>query len=361
MKILYLLFSFTTGGTERLVSDICNEMANREHNIHLYIVNNLVDQNMLDTLDPRISVLLQKRPVGGKDKLRTLFKIAHYIRENKIDVVHCNSFAAPELLLLKPFYFPRTKIIHTIHDVGQYQSLNFVKRYLRNLLCHRFIAISNCVREDIISHGAKPDKVHVVYNAIDLTRFMPQQLPAKDTIRIGQVARIMPEKKGQDLLIDAMELLHKKHPKLECFFAGDADAAHQEAFSALKKSVNDAALTGCITFLGNLVDVPSFLATLDIFVLPSRYEGFGISLVEALAMGIPCVASHLDGPAEVLQNGKFGILFTPNDSKDLAEKLDNMINDLTSCKEKAVAAVPYIRKAYNIVNMCDRLEQIMCE
>ena len=84
MNILYLLFSFTTGGTERLVSDICNEMAGRDHNVHLYIVNDLVDQSMLDTLDPRIRVQLQKRPAGGGDRLGTLLKIARYIRKNKI-------------------------------------------------------------------------------------------------------------------------------------------------------------------------------------------------------------------------------------------------------------------------------------
>lgn len=361
MKILYLLFSFTTGGTERLVADICNEMVKREHDVHLYVVNDLYDQSMLDTLDPRIHLFLQMRPVGGGGKLDTLLSVARYIRAHKIDVVHCNSFAAPELLLLKPLYFPGVKVVHTIHDVGQYATLGKLKRTLRNLLCRRFIAISDCVKSDIIRHGAKADKVRTVYNAIDLKRFSPQQKNPSEFTRIGQVARIMPEKKGQDVLLEAMAALHKKFPKLQCLFAGDADSAHREALAALKQQVQDMGLSDCVTFLGNVENVPAFLATLDIFVLPSRYEGFGISLIEAMAMGIPCVASALDGPAEVLQGGTYGTLFTPGDSADLANKLEQVLLSLEKHKEKAAATVSHVRETYDIVTMCDRLEQVMSE
>lgn len=361
MNILYLLFSFTTGGTERLVVDICNEMVNREHNVYLYIVNNLYEQSMLDTLDPRIQVYLQNRSAGGGDKLKTLFTVARYICDNKINVVHCNSFDAPDLLLLKPIFFPKTKIIHTIHDVGQYASLGSIKCALRNLLCHRFIAISNCVKDDIITHGGIKDKVRVVYNSINLTRFTPRKKAPEQVVRIGHVARIMPEKKGQDVLLHAISLICKNHSNIHCYFAGDADSAHKEAFSALKKQAVDLGLSQHVTFLGNIEDIPALLSTLDVFVLPSRYEGFGISLIEAMAMGLPCIASRLDGPAEVLQNGKYGTLFNPGDSQDLAEKLSKVILQLPQYKAAAEKSICYVKQAYNIVTMCDHLEQIMHE
>ena len=358
MNILYLLFSFTTGGTERLVSDICNEMVTRGHNIHLYIVNDLTDQSMLDTLDPNIHVYLQKRPAGGGDKLGTLLKLARYIRDHKIEFVHCNSFSAPELLLLKPLYFPKTKIIHTIHGMGQYKTLGKAKCCLRNLLCHRLIAISDSVKQDMLSYGANPKKLRTVYNAIDLTKFIPLQKTLSDPIVIGNVARIMPEVKGQDILLEA---LSKLNWNFHCYFAGDADAAHQKDLEALKQKASQLGIESKVTFLGNVEDIPAFLAKLDLFVLPSRSEGFGISLIEAMAMGIPCIASDLEGPAEVLQNGKLGTLFTAGSSDDLAQKLAEVRSLLPQKQAIAKEAQSHVRQTYSIVTMCDRLEYFMCE
>lgn len=357
MKIMYLLFSFTTGGTERLVADICNEMADRGHEVHLYVVNDLYSQSMLDTLDGRVRICLQGRRTGGGDKLRTLLTVARYIRENKIEVVHCNSFAAPELLLLKPVAFSRTRVIHTIHDVGQYEQLGKLKCGYRNRLCHRFISISDCVRKDIVDHGAAPDKVVTVYNAINLERFTVRDdcRHPDGQIRIGNVARIMPEKKGQDVLIRAIALLHEKYPQIHCLFAGEADAAHMAHFEALKKMVSDHGLEETVTFVGNVEDVPAFLSALDIFVLPSRYEGFGISLIEAMAMGLPCAASNLDGPAEILRGGRYGVLFECGNEKGLAEQLANMIENLDFYKKEAERAVKAVRELYDIRRMCDSL------
>lgn len=358
MNILYLLFSFTTGGTERLVSDICNEMVTRGHNVHLYIVNDLTDQSMLDVLDPRIHVFLQKRSAGGGEKLGTLLKIARYIRNHKIEFIHCNSFAAPELLLLKPLYFPNAKIIHTVHGMGQYKTLGKAKCCLRNLLCHRLIAISDSVKQDMLSHGATPKKLRTVYNAINLTKFVPQPKAPSDTIAIGNVARIMPEVKGQDILLEA---LSKLNTDFHCYFAGGADAAHQKDLKALKQQASRLGIDHKVTFVGNVEDIPAFLAKLDVFVLPSRSEGFGISLIEAMAMGIPCIASQLEGPAEVLQNGKFGTLFTPESSDDLAKKLEHIISTLPQQQNAAEEARAYVHETYSIVTMCDRLEQLMRE
>ncbi|MBO5867940.1 MAG: glycosyltransferase [Oscillospiraceae bacterium] len=358
MNILYLLFSFTTGGTERLVSDICNEMASRGHNVHLLIVNDLIDQSMLDSLNDNVQVCLQKRTAGGGDKLGTLLKIARYIRDNKIAFVHCNSFAAPELLLLKPLYFPKVKIIHTVHGMGQYKTLGKAKCLLRNLLCHRFIAISDSVKEDMLAYGAAPKKLRTVYNAINLSKFVPAEKVPSTPIVIGNVARIMPEVKGQDILLEA---LSKLSVDFRCFFAGGADAVHQKDLEALKQQAARLGIDQKVTFVGNVEDIPAFLSKLDIFVLPSRSEGFGISLIEAMAMGIPCIASQLDGPAEVLQNGKYGTLFMPESSDDLAQKLEEVLSNFPQKQETAKCALHYVRETFSIVTMCDHLEQVMGE
>ena len=73
MKIMYLVFSFAVGGTERLVTDICNEMCTRNHEIYLYIVNDLVSDDLLATLNPNVNIIRQNRRSGSGEKLKTLY------------------------------------------------------------------------------------------------------------------------------------------------------------------------------------------------------------------------------------------------------------------------------------------------
>lgn len=360
MNILYLLFSFTTGGTERLVCDICNEMVNREHNVHLYVVNDLYDQKMLDALDPRVHVLLQKRPTGGGGKLKTLFSIANYMRKHKIRVVHCNSLDAPELLLLKPLLAPRAKVLYTVHGMHQLVRKSRLHIALRNFLCHKVIAISQCVRQDIIDAGIREKKVVTITNAVDLKKFPAPSDKAYDITApvIGNIARIHPETKGQDVLIRAIGLLKPRFPGIRCLFGGAPAKGQTQELEKLQALARELQVDDCITFSGMVEDVPGYLSQMDIFALPSRSEGFGISLVEAMAMGLPCIASDLEGPAEVLQKGEKGVLFTPDCPEDLAEKLQHMLENFSTYKAAAAQSIRYVQEEYHIAKMCDHLETL---
>ena len=359
MKLMYLLFSFTTGGTERLVGDICNQMADNGHEVHLYVVNKHYDEPMLRCLDDRVRVTLQNRPVGG-DKLKTVWTVTRYIRQNRIEVVHCNSFDAPELLVLKKLLFPSVHIVHTVHDVGQYAQLPKWKVVLRNWLCDRFVAISDCVKRDIVACGAREDKAVTVYNAINVDRFFyrERETDLSVQIRIGNVARIMPEKKGQDVLIRAVAQLRQQYPQLRCLFAGEPDRAHRESLTRLQDLARELGVEDRVTFLGNVEDVPAFLAGLDIFVLPSRYEGFGISLIEAMATGLPCIASRLDGPEEILEDSRYGMLFESGNEKELANRIAAMLAAYPAWQKTAREAAQMVRQRYDIRNMCGELLRV---
>lgn len=358
---MYLLFSFTVGGTEHLVSDICNEMVKRNNDVYLYIVNDYYDQEMLDSLDSHVHVLLQNRKINDKNKLKPIFTISKFITTNDIEVVHCNSFAAPILLLLKPLLFPKTKIVHTIHDVGQYKTLSGMEVKVRNRLCDNLIAISDSVSKDIISAGADAKKITTIYNAIDLAKFRNVDGKKKfdrNKVIIGNVARFVPEKKGQDILVEAIMLLKNDYPNIYCYFAGGYDSTHAAAYKEMINKVKHLDLQKNIIFLGNVSNIPDFLKKIDIFVLPSRFEGFGISLIEAMAMGKPVVASNLDGPAELLCNGQRGEVFTPGNSTELAEKIKTIIENYSNYQLQAYANQKFVANNFNIVTMVDRLVDV---
>lgn len=357
---MYLLFSFTIGGAEKLVVDLCNEMASKHQEVHLYIVNDYYSNALLKALDKRVHVKLQNRKIGKGEKITTVIRIAKYIIQNEIDVIHCNSLNAPELLLLKPILYRNSRVIFTVHDVGQYGTLSKWKVLIRNILCDSFIAISESVRQDMVEAGANGQKISVVYNAINLSEFQGHNGKMFDRkhVIIGNVARMMPEKKGQDILIEAIEQIQKKYPEIVCEFAGGCDVQHEKAYEMLKRNVVDKNLSRNIVFRGTVIDVPSFLEKIDIFVLPSRFEGFGISLIEAMSMGIPCIASDLDGPAEIIGDNDWGELFPVGDVNALAFKIDYIIEHYDEYQERQAGIKKYVHERFDICRMSDCLLKI---
>lgn len=360
MKIMYLLFSFTVGGTERLVANICNQMEAQNEEVYLYIINDLIDANLLNTLNENIHVKLLRRKVGSKDKISPLFKVAKYIKKNKIDVVHCNSFNAPELLILSKIVNHNCKVVSTIHGMGQFENIGKNKIFLKNWICDKFIGISNAVVEDIVAAGIDEKKVARVYNGIETKKYNCAKLKKYDenAIVIGCVARIMPELKGQDVLLEAIKIVKKQHTKVIALFAGGVAENQQSDYEYLKKYVRDNSLEENVKFLGSLDNIPEFLNKIDICVVPSRSEGFGLALVEAMAMGVPCVASNIAGPREIIKKTDLGMLFESNNSVDLASKLENMIVDFVNEKNIFWSRKDKIKSMFSIEKMCSELKKL---
>lgn len=357
MRIMYLLFSFTVGGAEKLVTDICNEMV-KSNEIYLYIVNKSYSSELLNSLDNRVHKILYNRIPKSHDKLKVVHDLDKFIIDNKINVIHCNSLDAPKVLIFKPILFRQCVVVHTIHDVGQYKLLSNTDKLFRNIICDKFIAISESVKKDIVENGAAPAKTEIVYNAINVKKFSEIKKKNHSKIVIGNVARFMPEKKGQDLLLEAVKQLLSDYPDIKCLFAGGPDKKHLEEFNAYKKDVQNEGLENNIEFLGNVNDIPSFLSNIDIFVLPSRYEGFGLSLIEAMSAGIPCVASNLDGPSEIIGNDERGILFESGNVQDLVSKLRYVIDNLHKISNEQKSNVEYVKANFDIVVMCQKLARI---
>lgn len=356
---MYLLFSFTVGGTEKLVTDICNEIS-KENEVYLYIINQNYDNELLKSISDRVHIKRYNRIAGSSNKVKAILDLSKYIRGNKIDVVHCNALDTPEMLLFKPFFFRKTRIVYTIHGMDQYDKLSKWKRIYRNLLCNKIIAISKAVEADIVNAGADQRKVQVVYNAINIEKFkqqVPKKIDDKEVI-LGNVARIDCQIKGQDLLIRAIALLKEKQIPVRCCFAGEADSYHQDDMKELKKLVKENGLENNIEFCGTVTDIPKFLKGIDLFVLPSRFEGFGISLIEAMAAGIPCISSDIDGPKEIIGDEERGSLFISGDPVSLAEAIERAVINYTEQKEKAKIAEEYVKQQFDIRNMCKSLMKI---
>lgn len=357
MNILYAVFSFTIGGTERLLVDIINEASkDRSNNIFLCIINDSYDEFLLNTVNKNVNIILFKRCIGGR-KIKYIIEYTKFILKNRIDILHCQSENVVKFSVLSKILRPKIKVFTTVHDTS-YMNLKSYEVIIDKLVCSKIIAISEAVKEQIMSRGVSQEKVVKIYNGIDLEKFRNvknKDYGFKEQIIIGNVSRLVPEIKGQDVLINSIGLLKEKYPNIRCLLAGEVPPNKTFFLDRLKNLCEKYDIKDNIIFCGKVEDVSKFLDSVDIFVLPSRYEGFGISLIEAMYKGIPCIASNIDGPKEIIKDNEYGLLFKNNDYEDLANKIEYRIKNM---KIDSQEIKEYIRNNFNIEVMVKKLLQL---
>ncbi len=361
IPVLFLIFSFHVGGIERQLVEMAGGMAGRDMEVHLCVINHSYDSKLLETLDPRVHLFLLERGMQGKGRLSAMRELAGYVKKHRIGVIHAQEPTGVVFAAWAKLRCPGLRIAETIHDIGEAGEYAAWQLKLADLFCDRYVAISESVKKEILGRGIAENRVVLIHNAVNTEKFARHGEEKKENagqskvIRIVQVARLFPAKKGQDLLLEAAVLLREKYPALRwhIYLAGDVYRGQEEACQALHDYVEAHGLSSCVTFCGNVEDVPALLQDMDLFVLPSRYEGFGIAIIEAMAMGIPCVASRLDGPREILEgHPELGRLFTPGDGEDLARQIAYVCAHLGDFSADTLAS--YAKAEYGMEQFLDR-------
>jgi len=212
-----------------------------------------------------------------------------------------------------------------------------------------------CVGEHLarlaVERGVPPDHVHVVPNAVTppgarATPFAQADAPVK----IVAAGRLHP-KKGFDVLIRAVGKLRAWDLDVTCEIAGEG-----EERGALEGLIRELDLDPCVKLVGWTGDVAGFLATGDVFAFPSHQEGFPLTLLEAMAVGLPSVASEIDGPVEILKDGVNGRLVPEDDPDRLAEALGELIGDPLEARRLGEAARALVLGQYGPEQLARRLE-----
>jgi len=314
MKIIHSIFSFNIGGAETMLVDILNQQC-LEASVGLIIVNEKINTALLNTIDKRVNVYLLNRKEGNKIQLlTTFFKINQIINKITPDVIHCHDNK------LFPFFIRwGGKTCLTVHSVNL--SETFIKKY------SRVFAISVAVQQNIKIHSGI--SARVVYNGIEIDQYK-QRInygfdQDKDEFKIIQISRLFPKQKGQHIAIRAISLLKEQNPDLnfKLYFVGGGENLEELEEMAVQCAVRDQ-----IVFVG-AVDrrwIKNNLCNYHLLIQPSLIEGFGLTIAEGFACGLPVIASDLDGPKEIIEILHSGLLVKPDDSADLAEKINQIIH-----------------------------------
>jgi len=191
---------------------------------------------------------------------------------------------------------------------------------------HRVIALTSVEAGHLRRLGVHPDRIRIIPNGVDLSEFagLPTRRSSGETMKLLFVGRCYPRQKGLEYLVRALALLPAR-PTVKLSIIGE-DWGGVEGLQSLARAVG---VERQVTFRGPLPrdEVVRAFASTDIFVLPSLFEPFGIVLLEAMAAGVPVVASRVGGIVEVVEDGKTGLLVPPADPAGLAEALELLISD----------------------------------
>jgi glycosyltransferase involved in cell wall biosynthesis len=323
--------AFETGGSETMLIDILNlQVENLD--VSLIIINDIYSEDLLSKIDKRVNIFLLNRKKSSRSILKLIslnFKLLTF----QPDIIHLHN-----PINLRFLFFIK-KTVLTMHDMLKIRienDSNFVHK-LEGF--DKIVAISSSVKNDILKNGfRKTENLLKIDNGIMVDSISFRNKNNQPVIfKIIQVSRLDHNKKGQHILLEAMrELIHDHQIKnIRLDFIGTGDSK-----SLLKNLVKEYNIEDYVHFL-DFKDRDYIYANLcnyDLFVQPSLFEGFGLTVAEAIAAKIPVLVSNADGPIEIIDNGKYGYFFEIGDSNDCAKKIIEI-------KEKSVQEITKITES----------------
>jgi glycosyltransferase involved in cell wall biosynthesis len=288
------------------------------------------------------------------------------ILRRRYDVVHCHLIASN--LIAKPIAAALGVRVRFNHDqtndhYRQQQKIRLTLDALTNRVSTHVLAVSESTRNFLITREhLPPQRVSLVHNGVDLRRFLPQRgqkadarhhwnLPVDCSI-IGGVGRLNYQKNFSLFLEIAAEVLRTRS---KVFFVLAGTGPEEGALRAQAERLR---IQDHVRFLGYVEDTAKLYTALDILLMPSRFEGLPLTLLEAMAMQIPVVGSCVDGIAEAIIHGTDGLLVEPNDRADFVSNVVRLIDDSEFARQLGVEARKKVTSNFSGEAMTRKVESL---
>ncbi len=300
--------------------------------------------------------------------LSALGRLAAVAKERKVDLIHTHDNKSHFLgrIIGRRLGVP---VISTFHGQTKFGlELNVLKRTLYHWLVRKtdglvthFIAVSSELRDELLRRGIDPHRISLIPNGIDADRFVAsascgttreREGIASDACVIGVVGRLSGEK-GHRHFLDAVAPLCRRRPRLTCLVVGDGPLR-----AALESDTARLGIREQVVFAGFRRDIAGMYSLMDVVVLPSLGEGLPVTLLEAMAMGKPMVATRVGGVPEVIDDGRDGLIVPPADPDCLRAALDRILQDATFAADLGRAAAAKVRSRFGADLLAHRTAEV---
>ena len=364
MRILHLTTHLNRGGISQYILSVGAALHQKGHEIFVASSGGEMEKEFQNQGIQTITFPIRTKSELSPKIYLALPRLMGWIKRERIDLLHAHTRVTQvmaswiERLTGKPF-------VTTAH--GFYQRR--LGRRIFPAWGKRVIAISNPVARNLLEvFQVPPERVRVIYNGIDFedlyARFQKQdplavrkeyRIPQKANV-IGVIARLV-EDKGHEYLFRAAKNLEKEFPALHLLVVGDGRS--RRPLENLARELN---LTSRIYFTGNLRDVSKPLAAMDVFALPAVWrEGFGLSIVEAMACKKPIIATNIWALNAIVQSGVNGILVNPKDVQDLAQAIRRILKDKDFRERIGEGGQRTVEERFTLERMVHELEALYLE
>lgn len=362
ITVMHALFRFGIGGLENGLVNLINGFPAGRYR-HVIVCLDDYDPDFVRRVhDARIEVhALHKRP--GQDP-RVWLRMWRLLRKVRPDILHTRNFASLELQLLGVLAGVRGRV-HGEHgwDMQDLNGSNRKYRLVRRVLgacVQRFIALSKDLQRYLVRDvGIAADKVVQVYNGVDIQRFQPATPRADGPLVIGTVGR-MKAVKNQTFLCQAfIDLLTRRadlRGRLCLRLVGDGPLRAE--CDAL---LTAAGLRGQADLPGDSARVAEDLREMDVFVLPSLAEGISNTILEAMASGLPVIATAVGGNPELIEQGRTGALVACDDVPALSALLEAYVDNPAMRREHGAEARAAVTAQFSLERMIATYDEIYRE
>lgn len=283
------------------------------------------------------------REISPLKDIQSLIKISRLIKSVRPDVVHTHSSKTGIIGRIAARIAGVPVVVHTVHGFAfPFARSKIVKftfyllEYIGKFFCDAVIVLNDTDKEIAIKLLKFPEhKVHLIPNGVDLkvygnfekehrslTREKELSVNDDETVCIGMVGRLWEQKNPFCLALAAREVIKSAEGRAHFFFIGDGELRDD-----LEEFVRSEGIQEYVTILGWRDDVPALLGALDIFVLPSRWEGMPLAILEAMASRVPVIVSDIPGNNDLVAHGVDGLIFESENSLQLADRILQLIMD----------------------------------
>ena len=350
MKVLFVVGGLPFGGIENLLFDIALEFLKRSVDFKIVNLSGTGEkiEEFLKAGLPVINLGISKRDIKTF-KVKTAYRLRNFIRNYQPNIVHSMQFSGDYFTRVASIGLRSFKIITHIHNIKRETRVE--RRMFNKLLSYRtdvFLSVSKEVFEVVEKEHNVAGKPHyVLYNAINVEKFKEEgNLKLEDGAKyITCVGRLV-KQKNFDVAIKAFSLIEKKHHDTRLLIVGEGK--EREKLQDLAKSLG---LARKVIFTGYRRDVPAILKTSYILLMPSSYEGFPITHLEAMYAGLPAIISPYVPSKEVASECS---LIFPVDPRRIANALDKLLADENFYKKLSRKAVE-IAQEFTIERYVDKL------
>lgn len=342
-RYIFFLGALCDGGAERVVSILSGCMAEAGMPVEILCY---YDREVFYEIDPKVKLTAVEQETHSTNKIKNLLWLRTYLKQNAKAVI---SFLAPfNMMALMASMGLKTPIIVADRNDPRKIPGQPVLRKFRDVL-YRFadgVVVQTTHNLEYFSKAVQKRAV-IIYNPIDLKEKAGLALRSEKRPEIVSVGRLMPQK-NQKMLIEAFSEIHKKFPEYTLTIYGEGPSRME-----LEAQIAELTLQNAVYLPGSVKDLHERIASAELFVMSSDYEGMSNALIEAMCLGLPVVSTKVSGATDLVEDGVNGLLVEIGDKDGMVAALEKLLDAPEILKRYAGQAVK-LNDALNINDIMQR-------